>query len=36
MAFKFAPITATALFVALLGVSAGLAQDKTQRNSSVR
>ena len=34
MAFNFARITATTLLVALLGVSAGLAQDKTQANTN--
>ena len=34
MAFKFARLMATALFVALLGVSAGLGQDKTQTKTN--
>ena len=34
MAFKFARITATALFVALLGATAGLAQDKAQTKTN--
>jgi len=34
MAFKFSRITATALFVTLLGATAGLAQDKAQTKSN--
>src|SRR5262245_9699322 len=34
MAFKFSRITATALFVALLGATAGLAQDKAQTKTN--